>query len=226
MICLVTDRSRLADGRGTGEDRLIELVAAAATAGVDLIQIRERDLEARPLASLVRRCIEAVRGTDAKVLVNDRVDVALAAGAHGVHLRSDSIDAPAVRRLLTSGAMVGRSVHSAREAALVSRRGGLDYLILGAVFRTVSKNAEQSLLTLDELSTACRLSAVPILAIGGITVPGASDVRRTGAAGVAAIGLFIPPTGVSPQQHIHTVVPALVARLTGAERLPNITAGR
>jgi thiamine-phosphate diphosphorylase len=209
MICLVTDRHRLTDGRGTGEDRLIELVAAAAAAGVDLIQIRERDLEGRHLTALVRRCVEAARGTDAKVLVNDRVDVALAAGAHGVHLRSDSIDAPAVRPLLPSGAMVGRSVHSAGEAATVSRRGGLDYLILGTVFRSASKSAGQSLLTLDELSAACRLSSIPILAIGGITVPGASEVRRTGAAGVAAIGVFIPPTGESPQCHVHTVVPAL-----------------
>jgi len=205
MICLVTSRSRLGDGRD-GTDRVVELVAAAASAGVGLIQIRERDLETRELTSLVRRCVAAVRGSSAKVLVNDRVDVALAAGAHGVHLRSDSIDARAVRQLLSPEAVLGRSVHSAEEAAEVLRRGGVDYLILGTVFRTSSKDPAQRLITLDELSVACRLSSIPILAIGGMTVERASVVARAGAAGIAAIGLFIPRAGESSQQHVQTVV--------------------
>ena len=205
MICLVTSRSLLADGRD-GPDRLVELVAAAASAGVGLIQIRERDLEARELTSLVRRCVAAVHGSSAKVLVNDRVDVALAAGAHGVHLRADSIDARAVRRLLPAEAVLGRSVHSAEEAAEVSRRGGVDYLILGTLFLTSSKDPAQRLITLEELSAACRLSSIPILAIGGMTVERASVVARAGAAGIAAIGLFIPPAGASSRQHVQTVV--------------------
>ena len=97
MICLVTDRRRLSIA-ADDIDRLVDLVAAAARAGIDLIQIRERDLDARQLAALVRRCVDAVEGTGTKVLVNDRADVAIAAGAHGVHLRGDSIAAPAVRR--------------------------------------------------------------------------------------------------------------------------------
>jgi thiamine-phosphate diphosphorylase len=205
MICLVTDRHRLADGDDAA-DRVVELVARVASAGVELIQIRERDLEANQLTSLVRRCVDAVRGTRASVLVNDRIDVALAAGAHGVHLRSDSIDALAVRRLLPSGAVVGRSVHSAEEAELCSRRGGLDYLILGTLFHTSSKSRAHRLVTLDELSEACRLSSIPILAIGGLTLERASVVARAGAAGIAAIGLFVPPAGDSLQYPAEAVV--------------------
>jgi thiamine-phosphate diphosphorylase len=208
MMCLVTDRRRLGEGADAG-DRLVQLVAAAACAGVELIQIRERDLEARELIELVRRCLEVVRGTGTKVLVNDRVDVALEAGADGVHLRSDSIDASVVRRLLPSGALIGRSVHSAGEAAAVSRQGGLDYLILGTMFETRSKGSIHPLLTLDELSAACLLSAIPILAIGGITTARATDVARSGAAGIAAIGLFIPPSRESLHAHLETVVAAV-----------------
>lgn len=208
MICVVTDRHRLAQGDAAA-DRLVELVGHAASAGVELIQIRERDLEANELTSLVRRCVDTVRGSRARVLVNDRVDVALAAGAHGVHLRSDSIDALAVQRLLPSGALIGRSVHSAEEAGLVSQRGGLDYLILGTLFQTPSKSPAHRLVTLDELSEACRLSSIPILAIGGMTLERASAVARAGAAGIAAVGLFVPPADDSPQHHAETVVAAL-----------------
>src|SRR5687767_5292550 len=110
MICLVTDRRRLSPGAVENEaaDRLVELVAAAADAGIDVIQVRERDLAARELTSLVRRCVSAVAGSNTKVVVNDRVDIAVAAGAHGVHLRSDSMDALGARRLLRDAALVGR----------------------------------------------------------------------------------------------------------------------
>lgn len=205
MICLVTDRRRLSSGADAA-DRLVDLVAAAAGAGVDLIQVRERDLEAGELASLVRRCVDAVRGTDVKVVVNDRADVALAGGAHGVHLRSDSIAALTIRALLPSNALVGRSVHSAEEAAAVSRAGGVDYLVFGTLFRTASKDAAQRLTTLDELSAARRLTSVPILAIGGMTVENASACARAGAAGVAAIGLFIPRAGQPPREYLRTLV--------------------
>jgi thiamine-phosphate pyrophosphorylase len=214
MICLVTDRhrlvagSRLRLGETVRADRLVDLVGEAALAGVDLIQVRERDLEARELAALVRRCVDAARGTMARIVVNDRADVALAAGAHGVHLRSDSIDAPAVRTLMPS-AFIGRSVHGADEAAAVSRLGGLDYMIVGTMFATPSKDGSEPLTTIDELTDACRASAVPVLAIGGITIQRAPMMVRAGAAGIAAIGLFIPPEGESPRRHVASVVASL-----------------
>ena len=224
MICLVSDRRRLSTG-ADDVDRLVDLVAAAARAGVDLIQIRERDLDARRLAALVRRCVASAAGTSTKVLVNDRADVAMAAGAHGVHLRGDSCPAAAVRSLLGGGALIGRSVHSAPEAAAVSQAGGVDYLIFGALYQTSSKDAGHPVATLDELSAACRAAAalkagttpvrsahfvgVPVLAIGGITTERAGDVARAGAAGIAGIGLFVPPAGTSADRHLQSTVAAL-----------------
>ncbi len=223
MICLVTDRRRLSAG-SEAIARLVHLVTAAARAGVDLIHIRERDLEARALARLVRRCVEAVDGTRAKVVVNDRADVALAAGADGVHLRSDSISAGTIRLLLPAGASVGRSVHSAEEASAISREGAVDYLVFGTLFETPSKGPEHRLASLDALTSACRMAAtvrlkadttpgaierLPVLAIGGMTAERASLVARAGAAGIAGIGLFIPPAGEDLDEYVHEIVARL-----------------
>jgi thiamine-phosphate pyrophosphorylase len=208
MICLITDRSRLSSGDDAA-DRLVGLVEAAAAAGVDVIQVRERDLDARPLTVLVERCVEAVRGTAARVVVNDRADVALAAGAHGVHLRSDSAAADRIRPLLAPDALVGRSVHTAERAAEACRVGGIDYLILGTLYATSSKDSSHRLTSVDELSAACRLSTVPVLAIGGITVETSRRVAAAGASGIAAIGMFIPPSGRGLEHHVRSVVAEL-----------------
>ena len=196
MICLVTDRRRLSAAGDDAADRLVELVAAAAGAGIDLIQIREPDLEtAQSRTPRSRAAWTPCGARPPGLLVNDRTDVVLAAGAHGVHLRADSIDARAARALLSPDALVGRSVHSVEEAADASRAGGLDYLILGTLFETPSKDASRRLTTLDELSAACRASSVPVLAIGGMTVERALAAAQAGAAGIAGIGMFIPPSG-------------------------------
>jgi thiamine-phosphate pyrophosphorylase len=221
MMCLVTDRRRLSGGRDA-IDRLVDLVTAAARAGVDVIHIRERDLDARDLGALVRRCVRGVERTGTRVVVNDRADVALASGAHGVHLRGDSIPAGAARSLLPAGAIVGRSVHGVEETSAVSRAGGLDYLIFGTLFETGSKEPNHQLATLDELAAACRVAGagpperagvdrqaghgIPVMAIGGITLDRASLVRRAGASGVAGIGLFIPPAGQVVDGYLQGVV--------------------
>lgn len=206
VICLVTDRRRLvpaADSEPARILHLIELVGAAARAGVDLIQIRERDLDAGPLSRLVSRCLEAAAGTPAQVVVNDRVDVALAAGAHGVHLRSDSIPTSSARELGRSNLLVGRSVHSAGEAA---ENLGSDYLIIGTIFPSMSKPHERACHGVDELSQAVRRASVPVLAIGGVTLDRVSEVARAGAAGIAAIGLFCPPPATGWDEHLQSVV--------------------
>src|SRR5205814_1224408 len=107
----------------------------AVASAVDLIQVRERDLNAADLAALVSAVVKVSRGSGTRVLVNDRVDVALATGADGVHLRSDSVPADAVRRLVSAGFLIGRSVHRVDEAVAA---GAVDYLIAGAVFPTRS----------------------------------------------------------------------------------------
>ena len=123
LIYMITDRRRLGSG---AEEALVRRVAAAARAGVHLVQIRERDLDGGPLMRLVARCVDAVRGTRTRVLVNDRLDVALAAGAHGVHLRGDSMPADRARRVAPAGFVIGRSVHAGGEAERVAADGGAD----------------------------------------------------------------------------------------------------
>lgn len=183
---MITDRRRLGPG---WEAALVERVAAAACAGIDLIQIRERDLDGRLLATLVERCVQAVRSTRARILVNDRADIALTAGAHGVHLRGDSMPAPRVRRIAPAGFLMGRSVHSAEEAACAWREGGLDYLIFGPVFPTASKPA-LSPAGADALAQVVAATPLPVLAVGGMSVARLHEVVRAGAAGIAAIGVF------------------------------------
>jgi thiamine-phosphate pyrophosphorylase len=182
---MITDRRRLAGG----EDALVLRVAAAAAAGVNLVQVRERDIEARALCRLVARCVAAVRSTNTRILVNDRLDVALAAGAHGVHLRSDSMPASRARALAPIGFLIGRSVHSVAEAVTACAGGGLDYLLFGAVFATASKPGQTpaGLTALADVSAAV---SIPVLAVGGISPETAPQLAGTGCAGFAAIGWF------------------------------------
>ena len=189
VLCMVTDRRRYGALRdGSEEDALIRCVAAAAAAGVDLVQVRERDLEAGPLAKLVARCIQAVAGTRTRVIVNDRLDVAHAAGAHGLHLPGHGVPALRARAAAPRGFLIGRSVHHASEAERVAHEGGLDYLVFGTVFETASKKVAPA--GIKGLAAAVQAVSLPVLAIGGITLERASEIARTGAAGVAAIGMF------------------------------------
>lgn len=186
VICLVTDRRRCG---ADWEDELVRRVGAAARAGVHLIQVRERGLEARDHVRLVSRCVREVAGTNARILVNDRLDVALAAGAHGVHLPSSGVAAARVRAAVAPDFVIGRSVHSAGEAADVSRDGGVDYLIFGTVFPTASKPGAAPA-GVDGLRAACAAVSLPVLAIGGVTLDRMAAVAGSGASGFAAIGLF------------------------------------
>jgi thiamine-phosphate pyrophosphorylase len=196
LLVMVTDRQRLAGGHG-GNSRLapalnavLAAVSTAARAGVDLIQLRERGLED---SDLLRVAVEAVRvtaGTRARVLVNDRLDVALAAGAEGIHLPARAFSSRQVRAIAPEGFIIGRSVHTEAEAVAAEREGGCDYLIFGSVFATPSKPAGHVPAGLDLLARVCSAVSLPVLAIGGITLDRAQVVARAGAAGVAGIGLF------------------------------------
>jgi thiamine-phosphate diphosphorylase len=184
VFCLVTDRTRC-----DGEERLVEIVGHAARAGVHLVQVRERDLEAKPLSDLVGRCVGAVRGTRTRILVNDRFDVALAAGAHGVHLPSHGVPARRVRSIAPSGFLIGRSVHALHEAVAVVGEGGVDFLLFGTVFSSTSKPGVTPA-GLDALRAVAGAVPVPVLGIGGISTDRIRSIASTGAAGFAAIGLF------------------------------------
>lgn len=200
VLCMITDRRRFGDA---SHRALVERVAAAARAGVHLIQIRERDLDARTLTGLVAACVAAVRGTTARVLVNDRVDVAVAAGAHGVHLRGDSVPASRVRQISPAVGLIGRSVHSVDDVLRAAAGGGLDYLLFGTVFQSGSKPG-MTAAGVEALAGAVRQTALPVLAVGGITAQCAAEVAAAGAAGFAAINFFadqrLEDTQVTVQQ--------------------------
>lgn len=158
-------------------------------AGIDVLQIRERDLEAGLLFELTSEAVGIARGSRTRIVVNDRLDIAMAAGADGVHLREDSIGADAARHIAPVGFLVGRSVHTAEEAADLGRT--VDYLLAGTVWPTASKPPSHHLLGLEGLAGLVQLAKVPVLAIGGVTLDRVHAVAAAGAAGVAAIGLFI-----------------------------------
>ena len=192
LLCLVTDRRGFATFLGEGGDPLgllEEQVALAAGAGVDLVHVRERDLGAGALAALVARLVERARGSRTRILVNDRLDVALAAGAGGVHLRGDSVATPRARAAAPPGFVVGRSVRTAAEARRAGEAGA-DYVVLGTVFPTPSKPGDRPLVGVEELRRAASISPVPVLGIGGVSEARVRDIAAAGAAGLAAIRLF------------------------------------
>ncbi len=190
--CLVTDRHRLAGPTSSFDmqrDALREQFLRAVDDRIDLIQIRERDLAAADLAAIVDAAVRASRGSSTRILVNDRLDVALACGADGVHLRSDSFAASRARRITPPGFLIARAVHTPDEAAAA---GEVDYVIAGTVFSTVSKPGAIETVGVDGLEAIVGAATAPVLAIGGITADRFEEILRTGAAGVAGIGLFLP----------------------------------
>ena len=195
-ICLVTDRRRLAPDARTERAELAALerfLDDAVSAGVDVIQLRERDLDGCVLTELATHIVARARGSAVRVLVNDRADVALAARAHGVHLRGDG---PPARRLraLSPSWIIGRSVHAADRAP---EDDDASYLLFGPVYETASKPGTRPA-GLPALAGVAASSPAPVLAIGGINVARAAECRRHGAQGVAGIGIFLPP-GLAPE---------------------------
>jgi thiamine-phosphate pyrophosphorylase len=189
--CLVTDRRRLCPGAASfGDERrhLVEQARRAIAQRVDLIQIREPDLPTTDLVTLVEDFLSLARGSATRILVNDRIDVALACGADGVHLRADSPAPNAVRTIVPPGFAIGRSIHTVDD---VKRSAGADYLIAGTVFPSLSKPQAERLLGIAGLKAIVAASPIPVLAIGGITTDNISAIASTGAAGIAAIGLFV-----------------------------------
>jgi thiamine-phosphate pyrophosphorylase len=210
IVCVVT---RARGGRGTPERlALLQRLQAAAAAGATMVQIRERQFDDRALADFVAEVVGAVRPAGAVVTVNDRTDVALAAGADGVHLKSDGPHPEDVRRIVPSGFVVGRSVHAGDEAMAMESSGACDYLLFGTVFPSRSKPADHPVAGLDALARVCRRVTIPVVAIGGVSVERAADIAHAGAAGVAAISLF------SDAEDVATVVRDLRDALTVRSR--------
>lgn len=190
---------------------VIGSASEAAAAGIDVLQIRERNLPDRALAELSRCVIQRTDGSRTMVVLNDRPDVALSVGAAGVHLRADGMSAARVRTLVPAGFLVGRSVHSLDEASDAVAEGAVDYVFFGTVFRSGSKPAAHEVQGAGALRTLCQRVTAPVIAIGGITVENAREAAAAGASGVAAIGLFAEGSRTYPGG-----LPALVRDLREA----------
>lgn len=172
---------------------LLLKVELAVFLELPLFQIREKNLPVRMLYELVSRCAELTRGTSTRLLVNDRFDVARAAGADGVHLTETSLPARVVRATCGAEFLIGVSTHSL-ESAQAARDGGADFVVFGPVFETESKRAygpPQGLEKLREVAAA--LAGFPVLAIGGVTIDNAENCIAVGASGFAGISWFDRP---------------------------------
>lgn len=167
---------------------LIDYTTRAVDAGIDMVQIRERDLSARDLLYVADAARAVAEGRKTLILINDRSDVAACAGA-GVHLTTRSISADVVRRAFGASMLVGVSTHSLEEID-DAERGGADFVVFGPVFETESKKVYGAPAGLDALSAATARVKIPVLAIGGINLDNFREALDRGAAGVAAISLF------------------------------------
>jgi len=157
--------------------------------GVDWVQIRDKELSARELIELVRTVMTLPNPHGAKILVNTRVDVALAAGAAGVHLPAESIAPSDWRQITPPGFLIGVSCHTMEEVARAEKEEA-DYVFFGPVFSPRSKTSDLAPRGLEELRRVSRAVKIPVLALGGITNENAADCVEAGAAGVAGISLF------------------------------------
>jgi thiamine-phosphate pyrophosphorylase len=198
IVCYVTDRLSLDVAPGQNrEAALTQRIENALRAGIRWLQIREKDLPARKLIGITRvvlqTCSDLAIRDEARILVNDRCDVAWAAGAAGVHLGEKSLP---VRMLVKARHarglaqfLVGASCHSA-EGAIKAADEGADYIFFGPIFATPSKAGLGAPQGLAKLAQVCGTVPIPVIAIGGITIENARACRETGAAGIAAIRLF------------------------------------
>jgi thiamine-phosphate pyrophosphorylase len=192
IIYLITSGATTQDSTPASEDfqQVLALVRAATRARIPLVQLREKNLTTRTLYELAARSSEITRGTETRLLINDRADIARAARADGCHLTTRSLDTSVIRRAFGTDFLIGVSTHSLAEARAARDRGA-DFAVFGPVFDTPSKHAYGAPVGLESLREAAhKLSPFPLLALGGIALENSSEVSRTGASGVAAIRLF------------------------------------
>lgn len=182
ILAAITDRKSL-------DCEPLSFVERALAAGLDWIQIREKDLPGQALFEMCRRAAELPNPRGTKLFVNGRADVALAAGLDGVHLPSDAPPPADFRLCVAAGLRIGVSCHNLEEVQ-AAERAGADYAFCAPVFESVSKPGYGPALGLEALTRVCAAVKIPVLALGGVSVQNAHECMTAGAAGVAGISLF------------------------------------
>jgi thiamine-phosphate pyrophosphorylase len=210
-LYLVTDRHQ------TGGRPLDTVVKEVMAGGVRAVQLREKDLPVRDVLRWAETLRSLTAGFGARLLINDRVDVCMAVGADGVHLRADSLPIPAVRKILGPERLIGQSVHSASEA-IEAQRAGADFVVLGPIYDTPSKRAMGTPLGLSEIRSAAVRVAIPIFAIGGIRSDRIQDVIRSGACGVAVISVLLQAP--NPREAAEILLRELITERSAATITP------
>ena len=220
MICDIRCHAILDPTRTRGRD-LAEMARAAIAGGATLLQYRDKDASTREMIARARDILAAVAGSKVPLIVNDRVDVALAARAHGVHVGQDDMNPQDVRRLMGPDVIVGLTVKSPEHAAAVPA-GLVSYVCIGGVFSTLSKHNPDppvGLVGLSRLAERVRLKRpdLPVGAIAGITADNAGEVIAAGADGIAVISeIFMADDPTAATHALRAVVDAaLAARRTG-----------
>ncbi|MEY4705150.1 MAG: putative thiamine-phosphate synthase [Nitrospirota bacterium] len=202
-LLVVTDRHQ------TKGRPLVPLLQRVLSVAAPAIQLRERDLSARDLVTLAREVQAVTNSCGSPLLINDRIDVALALDGVGVHLRSNSLSLAVARQLLGANRLLGISVHGVEEAVQAELQGA-DYVVLGPIYETPSKQMFGPPLGIHALEKACRLVRIPVIGIGGVTAARAREMRQAGAFGVAVITAILGAVDVesATQELLDAVTPS------------------
>ena len=191
-LYLITDRHQIAKGR-----QLLEVIEELLQAGVRMVQLREKDLSAAELYPLAQELRSLTHRYKSLLLINDRIDLALAVGADGVHLGGHSSPIISARNILGPNYLIGASTHSAAEVKSAQNQGA-DFVTYGPVYFTPSKQAYGKPVGIESLQSICARSNIPVYALGGIKANNTKTMLQAGAHGVAMISALL--AGSSPTQ--------------------------